>query len=181
MFLSFEDDCIFGWKQQNIFIFGLRSSLSVYVGSNFYIVTVRIMFRIFACFVSPCTNDYHRLTKLIVFFQNLDLHTDGEDYCWKELFIYELCWYFVFNEKQHIFNDLFLKLKNKHAPQTQIKDLNIFYLWDLLSRSDKKKFFEVYTITKRFQLMWFLSCLNKQRSYSRLDDNLSYFAKFHNL
>jgi hypothetical protein len=101
------------------------------------------MCSIFACFVSPCANDYHRLTKLIVFFQNLDLHTDGEDYCWKELFISELCWYFVFNEKQHIFNDLFLKLKNMHASQTQIKDLNIFYLWDLISRSDKKKFFEV--------------------------------------
>lgn len=123
-------------------MFGLRSSLSVYIVSYFSIGTVSFMYSIFVCFVSSCTNDYHRLTELIVFFQKLGLHIHGEDYCWKELFISELRWYFVFNGNQHIFNDLFRKLKNMHAPQTQMKDLNIFHLWDLLSRSDKNKFFD---------------------------------------
>ena len=96
------------------------------------------------CLCTPYTNEYHRLTQLIIFFQKLEIQINNVNCDWKELFISELCWYFVFNGKQHIFNELFRNFKNMHSLKTQMKEYNIFNLWDMLPRSDQRKFFEVF-------------------------------------
>jgi hypothetical protein len=96
------------------------------------------------CLPSPYTHVDHRLTELIISFKETDIQLHGKEYMWVELFISELRWYFVFNRKQHIFNKVFTKLGVKHRPGTQVKDMNVFYLWELLSRSDKEFFYQIF-------------------------------------